>query len=541
MMNLTIKQRLVALTFFAIFSLVVAIVISLILFKQFDNRIGNIYDQRVIPLKLLKTIADDYTNNIIGTINKSRSDLYGPEEALPVFIKARSNINKNWLTYLKLNHNTEEAKLIIEIEDVFKDAELYLDIIVTTLKKMGDENDGQLDQFDSPLYVVIEPILEKITSLVNLQLKIAHQERDLAGRQSKLIWFWFSLSGLAVIIFLSFVAYLITASITRPINKMRNAITDIDKNSDLTIRIENTSKDEVGMTVNALNAMISKFNSIINQVNTTCSDITSMITQVVDITEKTNKGMSKQKSDTHQLATAMNEMAATSQEVANHATSAAQAANKAELDSNEGQEIITSTINSINTIANDIETASKAVNRLATDSDQIGTILDVIKNIAEQTNLLALNAAIEAARAGEQGRGFAVVADEVRSLASRTQISTEEIQDMIERLQSGASEAVNAIKISQQKTHDSAEQSSSATESLNKITASVNTINHSTIQVSSATNEQLYVAEEMNKSIVSISEVAGDTEDGARQITSFINSLANVSHELEGLVSQFKI
>lgn len=406
---------------------------------------------------------------------------------------------------------------------------------------MGDENDGQLDQYDSPLYSVVEPIHKKITSLVNYQLKVAHDERNVAAHQSQLIWFWFSLTGLIVILVLSFAAYFITASIIRPINNMRNAISDIDKNSDLTIRIKNNSKDEVSSTVVALNAMIDKFNNIISQVNSTCSEISSMISQVTNVTEKTNSGMLKQKSDSHQLATAMNEMAATSQEVANHATSAAQAANQAELDSNHGQEIITATIDSINTIANDIEAASSAVNRLATDSDQIGTILDVIKNIAEQTNLLALNAAIEAARAGEQGRGFAVVADEVRSLASRTQVSTEEIQAMIERLQSGASEAVNAIHTSQQRILESAEQSSSATESLNMITESVNTINNTTIQVSSATNEQLTVAEEMNQRIVSISQVADETESGTQQITSYIDSLSNTSNELESLVAQFKI
>jgi len=291
-LKLSIRQRLIFLTAFAILSLLIALIISLLLFNQFDNRIGNIYDQRVVPLKILKTIADDYTNNIIGTINKARSDLYGPEEALPLFIQARSRIKKNWHEYTSHKLTDTEKKITIETEKLFKDAKLYLDLINTTLKKMGEDNDGQLDQFDAPLYTVIEPIQEKITELVNFQLKIAQQERDLANQQSQLIWFWFSLSGLLVIVTLCLLAYFITASITRPINNMRKIISEIEKNSDLSLRIENNNNDEIGITVSALNSMLNKFNTIIKHVETTCSGISSMINQIIGVTEKTNSGHS---------------------------------------------------------------------------------------------------------------------------------------------------------------------------------------------------------------------------------------------------------
>jgi len=540
MIKVTIRQKLIILTAFSVVSLMAAIIISLLLFKQFDNRIGNIYDQRVIPLKLLNNIANDYTNNILGTINKTRSDIYDPEEALPLFKQTRSHINKNWRTYRKLNQTTAENKIALEVEKLFKDAEPSLSMIGTTLAKMGEDNDGQLDQFDALLYLIIEPIREKITELINYQLEEAHQERQFAEQQSKAIWFWYSLVGLIVILLLCLFAYRIITSITQPINNMRNAIITIEKNSDLSIRIENKSNDEISMTVTALNTMLDKFNTIIKQVEATHSEVSSMINQIINVTDKTNQGMLKQKTDVDQLASAMNEMSATAQEVANNANSAAEAASNAELESTQGQEIITATISSINTIATDIGSASEAIGRLATDSDEIGKVLDVIRNIAEQTNLLALNAAIEAARAGEQGRGFAVVADEVRNLASRTQTSTKEIQTMIECLQSGASEAVNAIQTSQQRTHDSVEQSYSATESLNKIASAVNTISDTVLHASNAATEQLTVSNKMNEQIISINQVADATEDGTRQITDFMSSLSKASQELEKLVSQFK-
>ncbi|MGD8593954.1 MAG: methyl-accepting chemotaxis protein, partial [Gammaproteobacteria bacterium] len=232
---------------------------------------------------------------------------------------------------------------------------------------------------------------------------------------------------------------------------------------------------------------------------------------------------------------------ATVQEVARNATEAANAASHSDEEAQKGQAVVDRTINAIDALASEVDRAANVIHRLEQDSDQIGTVLDVIKGIAEQTNLLALNAAIEAARAGEQGRGFAVVADEVRTLASRTQQSTAEIQQMIERLQAGAQEAVSVMDDSRSRAADSVSSAQSAGQSLQSITGSVASITDMNTQIAAAADEQSAVAEEVNKNIVNINHAAERAADGAKQTSAASNALAGLAQDLQALVGQFKV
>jgi methyl-accepting chemotaxis protein len=203
--------------------------------------------------------------------------------------------------------------------------------------------------------------------------------------------------------------------------------------------------------------------------------------------------------------------------------------------------VVTASIHSIEELAKEIGNASNVITNLEQDSENIGSVLDVIRGIAEQTNLLALNAAIEAARAGEQGRGFAVVADEVRTLASRTQQSTQEIQTMIERLQQGAHNAVDVMKASQSRTTDTVGHANKAGEALNSISNYVGDINDMNLQIASAAEQQSAVAEEINQNVVRITDIAQHTSDSMQEIASSSNDLAQLSSNLDTLVSNFKV
>jgi methyl-accepting chemotaxis protein len=253
------------------------------------------------------------------------------------------------------------------------------------------------------------------------------------------------------------------------------------------------------------------------------------------------RNVERQRSETDQVATAINQMTATVQEVASNATNAAASANSADNNAKVGKEVVAATSDAISRLADEVENATNVIKGVEQDSASIGSVLDVIKGIAEQTNLLALNAAIEAARAGEQGRGFAVVADEVRSLASRTQESTQEIEEMIAKLQTGSKNAVGVMEQSREQAQAGVEQAREAAEALESITGAVATINDLNTQIASAAEEQSAVSEEINRSVVSISQISEETATGAEQTTSSANDLSKLAGDLQGLVSQFRV
>lgn len=309
----------------------------------------------------------------------------------------------------------------------------------------------------------------------------------------------------------------------------------------LTTRIDVTSKDETGQLLTALKAMLEKFHTMIQQINAATIQLAASAEEMSVITDETNHGVQRQQLETDQVATATNEMSATVQEVTRHAIQAADAAQHAQREAQAGKHIVDQTITDITALANEVNDIAEVIHKLEAESSNIGTVVNVIRSIAEQTNLLALNAAIEAARAGEQGRGFAVVADEVRTLANRTQESTQEIRKMIERLQVGSKEAVQVMEQGRNRTRASVEQASRAGASLVSITEAVATIADMNVQISTASEEQRAVAEEINHNIVNISQVAEQTALATQQMSRAGVDLSGLAAQLQSLVNQFKV
>ena len=337
------------------------------------------------------------------------------------------------------------------------------------------------------------------------------------------------------------IAYILARMIITPINNLKNSIEYIEQNSDLQNCITISGNDEVSKTAVAFNAMLEKFQALIQQITSSTSQLATASEQVSTVANESANNVERQIQETDQVATAINEMTATVQEVARNATSAASAAQSADNESKGGKSVVMNTMQTIIDLASEVENTSSIIQQVEEDSDNIGNILDVIKGIAEQTNLLALNAAIEAARAGEQGRGFAVVADEVRTLASRTQDSANEIQQMIEKLQTGSRKAVVAMEQGREKAAAGVEHAKEASEALEAITRSVATINEMNTQIASAAEEQSSVAEEINKNIMNIREVSELTASGSAQTTSTSQQLSSLATQLQSLVAQFKV
>ncbi|MFA7097470.1 MAG: methyl-accepting chemotaxis protein [Gammaproteobacteria bacterium] len=334
----------------------------------------------------------------------------------------------------------------------------------------------------------------------------------------------------------------LSVGITRPIAMTAKALCNIAQGEgDLTHRLDTSGKDELSELAKAFNEFVTKIQELVKQVVATTNQLDIALDRSTEIIAETDRGVQQQYAETDQVATAINEMAATVQEISRSAAAAAQAAATAEQQANNGRQVVETTVNTIGNLAREVEQACAAMQQLEADSKTITTVLDVIRGIAEQTNLLALNAAIEAARAGEHGRGFAVVADEVRTLAQRTQKSTQEIEEMIANLQTAALQTSRTMTNSREGAQATVAQAANADQALKAITEAVTVITDMNNQIASAAEEQSAVAEEINRNVVNIKQIADMSSEGARQITSTSTELRRLAQQLAGLVERFKV
>ncbi|MGL4191073.1 MAG: methyl-accepting chemotaxis protein [Vibrio sp.] len=350
-----------------------------------------------------------------------------------------------------------------------------------------------------------------------------------------------TISGFAIV-FVVVVAWLLIRQIRNPIMLLLKQIHQVAAGN-LTHKLDMQlfSEDELGKLAQGVNEMQVSLQVLVNEVLGSVSQLSAAAEEISAVAQQSSQNMTSQQHELNQLATAMNEMQATVQEVARNTSDAANAAASASATSVDGGNIVNDSIVRIEKVATTVEETALVINKLSSDSRNIGLVLEVIQGIAEQTNLLALNAAIEAARAGEQGRGFAVVADEVRTLAKRTQDSTTQIHGIISELQLRANEAESTMQQSQDMMSETVNTAKAAGSAIAEISDSVNSISHMTIQIATATEEQGVVSEELNRNVINISNASEEVTSGAQQMAQACNELNSLANQLHNVVSKFQV
>jgi len=350
------------------------------------------------------------------------------------------------------------------------------------------------------------------------------------------------LTTIAVAAAFIFLGLFLASSITKPIQVISERFRELGEgDGDLSQRIDIQGNDELAKLSHGFNGFIEKIHESVKEVAETSRALQVAAQGVAEKSHSTHDNSQNQRDQTIQVVTAINEMGATISEIASNAATAAETANGAEGNTEEGRAVVFKAKDAISRLAADIDHIGSVVQKLAGTTQDIGSILDVIRDISDQTNLLALNAAIEAARAGEQGRGFAVVADEVRNLASRTATSTEEIQKMINQLQGDAQNAVSAMEAGKEVTHEGVVSTDQAVEVLAQISESITDISDRNTQVATATEEQSTVVHTINENIEEINSINEMTTNTAQELADASNELQELSRRLDAMVGSFKL
>lgn len=413
--------------------------------------------------------------------------------------------------------------------------ERILDGVLASVER-GDE----IEVANGPLASAADQMMAALNKLIKFNEQGAVHAADQTSKAFDAAVFMIVVALILILMLMVVIAIVLTRSIVSPLSEAV-IVADRVSSGDLTQDIHVTGSDEPAHLLIALKRMQDSLHETIEKISESSNMLASASEELHAVTEDTNRGLNQQSAEIDQAATAVNQMTAAVEEVARNAVNTADDSKAADKSTYQGREKVSQALESINRLVGNVSDTSEEVKLLAQNANEISQVLVVIRSIAEQTNLLALNAAIEAARAGEAGRGFAVVADEVRALAYRTQQSTGEIEKMIEGIQSGTDRAVDAMNESQERANGTLQVAREANDALDVIGEAIASINQKNLVIASASEEQAQVAREVDKNLVNIRDLSMQTSAGANQTNASSQELSRLAVDLHAMVSKFRL
>ncbi len=480
----------------------------------------------------------------VSWLNEAEDNAQSAQDALIADLDKLTIHNANLSQTIRDKSNLF-YELMLEAVDTYVDGNRVKGNALIAESRMLAEQVSQLIlnynlEIEAHLNKANQQVSDASKSVANAADKVNSASDSIAAENASMWNITVVILVLSTLLSISF-SIVLRREICAPIERLRTTVEAIQENSDLTQRFEVVSMDEIGITGSSFNTMMERFSDIITQVKHDCYEMDKATNYLVELMKEAQSGVISQEKATDQVAAAIHQMATTVQEVASHTETASHSTEKTKDTAREGRIVVQQSVKATQGLAKLFNDTHESISQVEKFSNDIGSVLDVIRGVSEQTNLLALNAAIEAARAGEAGRGFAVVADEVRTLAKRTQESTQEIDNMISSLQTGTHHAVSLMGEGNTEVQSVAKQAENAANSLHLIESQVGEINDLNTMIATSAEEQSVVAEEINRNVIDISDSSSITTEAVKATVKSSQDLLALSHRLEELVSQFKV